>query len=238
MSPPTARVFHVDIAAVEAQLRTYESWLAPDELAKAARMATTRLHAEWVVTRALARWALSQYVPDVEPRAWELARTEAGKPYVTGPRAIPFEWNLSHAGGLVVCALSASPIGVDVEPRSRGDELVVSAPKMFSAVENAALDALPSSMRAARAVELWTLKEAYLKARGGGISVRLERFGIRAVEHGYALGDVTILNDEPADWQLEIRELSARAEPCVLAIAIRRGGGENVGIELATVVPS
>lgn len=240
LEPQPVRVLCVDVAALESErLRTYESWLAAGEVAKADRMATDALRAEYVASRALSRWALTELAPDVAPSAWQFERTQAGRPYLVGPRVVPVEWNLSHAGGLVVCAIAAHPVGVDVEPRARGVELVGTAAKMFSPAENAELALLEPDARADRAVELWTLKEAYLKARGGGISVRLTRFGVSAHGAGrYALGDVAALDDDPRDWQLEIRDTSGVAGPCVVAVAIRRGDAADVQVELVNVVPA
>lgn len=230
-------VFRVAVEAVPRELfDRYATWLTPDERAKSERMATPRLKDEFVATRALCRWALSQSAPIVRPEEWRFERTEAGRPVVVGPRAAP-SFNLSHAGGLVVCAVSSYPVGVDVEPCSRGEELLATATKMFSPAENAALTALPETRRSRRAVELWTTKEAYLKARGEGISVRLTKFGILAEGARYCLGDVSILGDTPDEWQIEVHEAASRAEPCVIAVAVRRGLEVALAVEHRLVVP-
>lgn len=225
-------------SAPRALLDEYVTWLAPEERVKHGKMATERLRDEYVVTRALSRWVLSRYEPQVTPAEWRFERTEAGRPFVVGPRPAP-TFSLSNGGGLVVCAASRHPVGVDVEPLSRGTDLLVTAPRLFSSDENAALAELPKEERARRAVELWTTKEAYLKARGEGISVRLSRFSIAAVDRrAYRLGEVSVLADDPRDWQLEVRELPGEAEACFIAVAVRRGRASDVPVELDTVVPA
>ncbi len=75
-------------------------------------------------------------------------------------------------------------VGVDVEAFSRAEEIVPLAPKVFSLAEQEQLNALPAAERPHRALSLWTLKEAYIKARGMGLSLPLRGisflFGERA----------------------------------------------------------
>lgn len=235
--PSGVVVYRVLLDAVSRErFDRYVAWLSPDEVAKGDHMATPRLKDEWVATRALCRWVLSQCEPAVAPSEWRFERTEAGRPFVASPRAVP-SFNLSHAGGLVVCAVSPHPVGVDVEPCSRGDELVGTAAKMFSAAENAALMALAPEQRARRAVELWTTKEAYVKARGEGISVRLTKFGMTAEGSGYRLGDVSVFGDVPGEWRIDVCEVPGEAEPCVIALAVHNRGAA-VAVEHRPVVPA
>lgn len=237
------QVFHATIDAVTSALRErYSSWLTDDERRASARMAAPLLRDEYLVARALSRWVLSQIEPAVAPEAWQFSRTEAGRPIVVGPRSVP-SWNLSHAGGHVVCAVSAHDVGVDVEPSARGGEILLSAGKMFSAAENTALDALPEAERAGRALHLWTLKEAYLKARGHGITVRPARVSIAAEKNGrYRLGDVSVLGDTPDDWQLDLsephEEVAGQARPCAIAVAVRSGRVAPLPVSYRRVVPA
>jgi 4'-phosphopantetheinyl transferase len=235
-----ALVFSVRVDAVAREaLDGYLAWLTPEERDKHARMATLRLRDEYIVTRALSRWVLSRLEPSVAPAEWQFERTDAGRPFVVGPRPAPAYTNLSNAGGLVLCAVSEHPVGVDVEPLSRGADLLPAAAKMFAPAENAAMLALPEEERARRAVELWTTKEAYLKGRGEGISVRPSRFDVEALGGGrFRLGDVGVLGDDPSAWQIVVGELSGEAEPCVWALAIRRGQAPDLAIEVTSVLPA
>jgi 4'-phosphopantetheinyl transferase len=65
-------------------------------------------------------------------------------------------------------------VGVDLESFARAEEIVALAPRVFSKAERAQLDALPAADRADRALTLWTLKEAYIKARGMGLALPLQ----------------------------------------------------------------
>jgi 4'-phosphopantetheinyl transferase len=116
---------------------------------------------------------LSHYVPAVPAADWRFDRGELGRPSVArdmpeAARALHF--NVAHTRGLVVMAVGAMPeLGVDVERIDPGVRLAV-ARRYFSAPEVAALDSLPPEERPRRFQRLWTLKEAYLKAIGTGIS--------------------------------------------------------------------
>jgi 4'-phosphopantetheinyl transferase len=102
---------------------------------------------------------------------------------VAGPH-----FNLSHSDGLVVCVVSAqSPCGVDVQ-RQPVPDLADSAGHLYlSAAELDELATLPDRLRELRALQLWTLKEAYLKARGTGFSRSARTVGFSAQASGAIL---------------------------------------------------
>lgn len=234
-------VWLAHLARVDAlDLSRWLGWLAPDERRKHDRLATAELRREYLVTRALCRWALSRCVPHVAPSEWRFDRSEAGRPFVASP-CEAWHFNLSHADGLVACSVSARHrIGVDVEPLARGHELLGNASQLFSDVENEDLRAATDDLRAAHAAALWTSKEAYLKARGEGISLRMNRLSVRPASALTELPDrparFVLVGDafgeDPARWQLEVRlvggDLSALAGAYVLALAIERRPGLDV----------
>jgi 4'-phosphopantetheinyl transferase len=160
------------------RLEALSSWLLPEEHAKRARFVTPELRREYLLTRALARWALSRAHRDVAETDWVFARTEAGRPFVSGVRAglrperFP-DFNLSNTPRLVACAVSSSTVRLDVEAENRFDSVLEVASIVFSDRENADLAALDIAARRGRCVELWALKESYVKLLGDGISAPL-----------------------------------------------------------------
>lgn len=228
-------------AVPAARLEVYRSWLSPDERAALERFATARLAGQWLLTRALSRWVLSHYEPEVAPAEWRFERTEEGRPFVVGPLSrerlatLP-SWNLANADGFVVCGVSEHLVGVDVESMTRGVEILASAPRVTSPSEQAQLSSLPELERARLAVQLWTLKEAYLKARGHGIALRLERITISVPRGGPCrLEDVSALGDDPAAWQLELALPNDAAH--VVAVAVRRGIEPDLSVVVRPIVP-
>ena len=148
--------------------------LSEDEQARWKRFRFARHAREFLATRALVRTALSHYHP-IAPEAWRFQVNAHGKPAVEPACGLRF--NLSNSPGLVVCLISqGAEVGVDVEPCERAEKIAALAPDVFSPRELAQLEALHGPERADRALSLWTLKEAYIKARGLGLSLPLDRF--------------------------------------------------------------
>jgi len=149
--------------------------LDEDELARAGRFRFARHRHEFLATHALARTALSQAHP-LPQRAWSYTCNEFGKP-APEPRC-GLSFNQSNSLGLAVCLvgrlLSTPEVGVDVESFARAESILPLANRVFSPAEQAQLAALPTADRPARALSLWTLKEAYIKARGQGLSLPVE----------------------------------------------------------------
>jgi 4'-phosphopantetheinyl transferase len=77
----------------------------------------------------------------------------------------------------VVCLIAqGAEVGVDAEPIDRAEKVAELAPEVLSPLELAQLEALRGPEKLDRALSLWTLKEAYLKARGVGLSLPLNKF--------------------------------------------------------------
>jgi phosphopantetheinyl transferase len=108
-------------------------------------------------------------------QALQLSSNNHGKPRLESARGLHF--SVAHTQGALLCAVTLDgDVGVDIELRNRVDDKPSSsverlAQRYFSADEHAALCALPDdASKRARFVELWTLKEAYVKALGRGIA--------------------------------------------------------------------
>ena len=153
--------------------------LDDDERARAARFRFARHRLEFLATHALTRVALS-HAHALPPRAWSFSINKYGKPSPDSECGLRF--NQSNSLELAVCLIAraestggcVAEVGVDVESLARAEEIVPLAPRVFSTAERAQLDALPAIARPDRALSLWTLKEAYIKARGMGLSLPLD----------------------------------------------------------------
>lgn len=107
-----------------------------------------------------------------------VVRQEHGKPVLPAPwNTLGFNW--SHSRDVALFAVGRGPagfeLGVDVErtrPRPRVLEL---AHRFFAPTETAWLETLTDERRLAGFLDLWTHKEAVLKAHGGGLSYGLHR---------------------------------------------------------------
>jgi 4'-phosphopantetheinyl transferase len=123
-----------------------------------------------------------------------------GKPRLEGHTGPCF--NVSHAGDVVVVALSDREVGVDIE---RGGDCAVldAAAVACTASERAALDVVSSADRADAFLRLWTAKEAYLKATGTGLAVPPDRVGLGPASGG---ASPVIVAGEPGPPRWWVRE--------------------------------
>jgi 4'-phosphopantetheinyl transferase len=125
------------------------------------------------------------------------------------------DFNLSHTTGLVACALARQAVvGVDVEHASRRVDLDGVGRRVFSAGEQATLAALPVEAQADRFFEYWTLKEAYMKARGLGFALPPASFELAALPAaGYALRHLDA-PDPSAGWSFHATRLGQHRLAC------------------------
>lgn len=132
-----------------------------------------------------------------------IERGAQGKPFA--PELPELHFNLSHAGADVLLAFArAEPLGVDLERLDRRVAVDAIAERHFASAEAAALARLAPGPRRAAFLNLWTRKEAVLKAVGAGLS-----YGLQRVEFDVdAAGTVGALHGPLADdgaggeWQL------------------------------------
>ena len=133
---------------------------------------------DYTVAHDLLRRALSGYASECEPHKWQFESDAMGKPQLSreSKSGYGIEFNLSHTRGFVACAVSTVRVGIDVERIKPEMEFQDVAERCFSPSEIAALKELDASRRCGRFFELWTLKEAWLKATGCGLSGALDSF--------------------------------------------------------------
>ena len=144
--------------------------LSPDETARAERLRIPSKRLEFIVARGRLRQILARYL-DTSPAALCFAYGPAGKPYLPSP-PVPLSFNLAHAGcwGLLgICA--QGEIGVDVEWLQRPVDIGQIAGWAFGEALRAELEALPQELKTLRFHQLWTAREAHLKALGTGFTL-------------------------------------------------------------------
>lgn len=128
----------------------------------------------FLAAHALLRMSLSRYVP-YPPEQWRFIAGVHGKPELEPAAGLPpLRFNLSHTKGMVACVVAIDcACGIDVEAIRPMQDLRGVAGTVFSARELAYLDALPAATQPEAFFSLWTLKEAYIKATGLGMSAPL-----------------------------------------------------------------
>ena len=197
--------------------------LDPIELARLDRLRFSSDRHLFLVSHALLRCVLGRTLGR-EPESLEFERGVQGKPQLSDqdPASAPLAFNLSHSGVLAVVAVhaGAAAIGVDIEshrPERRFDAL---AQRYFSAAEVVALRALPDEARSGRFYDLWTLKEAYLKARGTGLQLPLGDFGFSFQGDTLLFSAKPELDQAPWRWRFWCARLAGNFS---LSVALESG---------------
>ena len=192
---------HVDSRLAElSQLR---SLLSNDEGDRADRFRFERHHQAFVIARAMLREVLASYV-HLEAQDVSFVYGDHGKPALASS---VLQFNASHSGDRIVVAVTrAAHVGVDVE-HHRPLEYLELAERFFSEWEIDVLRAAGPDDLVQMFFRCWTRKEAYVKARGHGLSLPLRDF---AVSLGADVSQVLVWSSEGAAeverW--ELRELS------------------------------
>ncbi len=182
----------------------YHGLLDEEERSQQRRFCFEKHRHQYLITRALIRTVLSLYVNRITPEKWQFTKNDYGKPSI-GNSSIPISlhFNISHTDKLVVLAVAVDQeVGVDVEYLIRPGKTVELADRFFSPSEAQQLLALPLERQNDRFFDLWTLKEAYIKACGMGLSIPLNHFSYSFPRQG----EITISfeperNDQPEYWQ-------------------------------------
>lgn len=177
------------------------------------RPETRRLFA---AAHALLRTALSRYAA-VDPRDWRFTAGEHGRPDLAGPVETGLSFNLTHTSGLAACAIARGvSVGIDAERAARSLDLDGMARVAFADSERAQMQAAPPERRGDVFFGIWTLKEAYIKARGLGLALPLKSFSVTVEPPG-----ITPSPDDPQVWHAELTRPTAEHR---LAVAVPQRG--------------
>src|SRR5262245_1617325 len=138
----------------------------------------------YTISHAALRSILSNYVND-SARALQFAEGPYGKPKLAPNHAMErVEFNLSHSHDLALVAVAQGrEIGVDIEWVREAFAFDEVAQRFFTAKEVSAIRGLPFHLQREAFYKCWTSKEAFLKAKGTGLSGRLDEVEIVLTDH-------------------------------------------------------
>ena len=173
---------HVWLGALDVppeRLQELRAVLHADELARADRLLQAHHRVHSAAARGYLRTLLGRYL-GFEPRSVELQFNPFGKPSLAGAIAAGgLRFNVSHSHGLALFAFAQGrELGVDIEKIRPEFATTEIAGRFFSAAESARLRSLAPEHQPRAFFECWTRKEAYIKARGDGLSRRLDAFEV------------------------------------------------------------
>lgn len=159
-----------------AVLARWAALLSVDERARWQRFAREEDRCRFLLARALVRTVLARRL-GCEPASLVFSADAHGKPRLQHPSGTALQFNLSHTRGLCALVLgSGAELGVDVENFDREVEVLALARRFFATPEVLALEALAPRPQRELFFALWTLKEAWVKAKGLGLRVPLDEF--------------------------------------------------------------
>jgi 4'-phosphopantetheinyl transferase len=203
-----------------------EGLLSPEENARLERFHFAKDRQQHRIARALVRTTLSRYA-EVRPEEWSFTTNRYGRPEIAAPDVGPLRFNLSHTKGLVACIVAWDrEVGVDVENMERPTNYIELAQRFFAASEAEAVAALPAEQQRDVFFDFWTLKEAYIKARGMGLALPLGDFAFRLGEPVTITFTGSIV-DDPESWRFARLQLSEQHK---LAAAMRCPPEESVAL--------
>ena len=181
-------VWRASLDQAPARIQGFLHTLAADERARAERFYFERDRDHFIVARGVLRAILGRYSSRA-PEGLSFCYGAHGKPALAGHSgADAIRFNVSHSGELALYAVARDrEVGIDLE-RIRFDLAAAEiAERFFSQAEVEMLRALPAEAQRDAFFRCWTRKEAYIKARGEGLSLPLDQF------------DVSLAPGEPAE---------------------------------------
>jgi 4'-phosphopantetheinyl transferase len=207
LSEDEVHVWRVSVLQPLATIQDLRSLLSRDEIARAERFRFEKDCCRFIITHGLLRILLARYLnlPFVSASQLQFCTNAYGKPSLDlGMQDGVLNFNLSHSHELILFAFTyVRQVGVDIEYMRPDLDLESLVQHTFSPLENEMLRALPPSERMNAFYQCWSRKEAYIKARGKGLSIPLDSFDV-----SLRLGEpVALLNSredprETARWRM------------------------------------
>ena len=241
MSRPASRVAHGEISEIgayvgrtdafatdAARIERALAWMTDAERDRYARFRHDRDRWMFALGREMARTLVGD-VLGVAPDAWTWREGPHGRPEIASPGE-DLHFNLSHSAGVVICVLGRGrAIGVDVEDLKRRapDPAIVARYCSPDEAEDVSAqgDDWPD-----RFLTYWTLKEAYLKACGLGISVHLRDLWFSLESGQPRIGFSGALASTDGRWRFQVLRptsrhlvaVAASSDAWPLAVRLRR----------------
>lgn len=170
-SPPAA--LHLEPEAVHLWRAFLDEWsdqtavLSAEEQQRGRRFLKEEHRRQFCMARTYLRLILAQYLL-VPPATIRFREGPHGKLYLSDYPA-RLQFNVSHSADMALYAITLDhEIGVDLEWINPNIEIFPLMTRFYTTAEMQAVTALPPGQQIAGFYQVWTRKEAYLKALGAG----------------------------------------------------------------------
>lgn len=219
----------IDLLGSDFEVQRAQLVLSSDEVARARRFHFERDARRYTIAHTALRTILGRYLA-LEPAELAFTTNPHGKPSLALGRAYSgasLSFNLSHSGELGLVAVARGRrVGVDIEqvrPEFANGQI---AEHFFSPAEVHTLSALPAADRVQAFFRCWTRKEAFVKARGEGLSIPLNSF------------DVTLRADEPAALVRVANDPGEASRWSVMAVPVDTGRTYEAAVVVEGALPN
>ena len=203
-APDGIELWLVEGPGTESEHSALYELLSVDERARASGFKVEEARSSFIVSRGFLRTLLGDALAGA-PETIHLDEGEHGKPLLSGAHAgSGIEFNVSHSGDLFLYAVSRGrAVGVDIERKKDGLSVESIARRYFASGEARSLLEQAPEQRLSNFYRCWTRKEAYLKAKGTGLTTKLKSFEVTFLSDlPPALLHTEIDGEDPADWQV------------------------------------
>ncbi len=200
LSPDEVHVWRAHLTSAGKHIQALYQLLATDELRRAEHLHRTADRERFVIARGTLRLLIAAYL-GVAPGAISFQYGQGGKPTLGTSASLQF--NLTHSHNVALFAFTLDRrVGIDLEHISSNPD-PLPAIHLLSPHERAALQQVTPEEQVAAFYRCWTRKEAYVKARGDGLTLPLDSFSVSlATSAPTALLNVCNDPEEPERWTL------------------------------------
>lgn len=192
-------IWQADLTQTE-QVDYFNNLLSPDEQQRAAQLVFPVNRDQFIIGRGILRCILARYL-NCTAQEIKFEYGEYGKPTIVFPET-ELQFNLSHTSQLALYAISlAKPVGIDIEEVNSRVDAASIAQRYFAASEYEELQNLSDDTRLEGFFNVWTRKEAIVKALGAGLFTELKQLEVGlTASRPHKLPQVSSLSD--MDWSL------------------------------------
>jgi len=167
---PVDEVHIWQVSLTASVVLTGELWNVLDsaERQKASRFRREQDQTCSILSRGMLRAILAWYL-DMDPVSLEFSYSPHGRPYL--PAGYGLDFSVTHSDDLILYSFAGGcRVGIDVEHETNLPECMHMVDRLFSSREQDWVASLPALEQRKTFFKLWTLKEAYGKMQGDGLT--------------------------------------------------------------------
>ncbi|MFZ1320224.1 MAG: 4'-phosphopantetheinyl transferase superfamily protein [Ignavibacteria bacterium] len=196
-------VYRINISEQTNKISNLRKLLSNDETKKADRYRFAKDSNSYIISRGSIRKILSEYI-SIDADSINISYTEFGKPFIENSK---INFNLSHSGDWCFIAVSLiKDIGIDIEKVRKIEDVLKIADRYFAINEYEHIKNFDSTEQINEFFRIWTLKEAFIKAIGEGLSFPLKNFSVISDKSDSPVLNLFENKDESELWKLDSLE--------------------------------